>query len=74
MVSRAKNPSVPMTAYLAKNNDTPADTWVDDLGCGAGRCRCFECKGTGTSLFPVEVTGALACPQCKGTGWILISV
>ena len=63
-----------MTAYVANNNDTAVETWVQDLGSGAGNCSCFECKGTGSPLFPFAMHGSGQWPECKGTGWVLISV
>jgi hypothetical protein len=60
--------------YGALNCDTAVETDVGDLGCGAGRIPCRECRGTGKFLWPIEMTGIEMCPDCKGTGYQLVSV
>lgn len=48
---------------------------VEDLGAGAGRVRCIECRGDPNypRLFPAEL-GIDRCVDCKGAGWIYVSV
>jgi hypothetical protein len=63
-----------MLVFAAPNSDTAVEIDVEELGCGAGRITCLECRGTGKSLWPVEMRGITECIECKGTGYQLVSV
>jgi len=64
-----------MTAYLGWHRTAEVVVDVEILECGAGRCDCFECGGTGNwgPFFPEPLDWS-DCVDCKGTGKILISV
>lgn len=63
-----------MTAYLGFRKTTAVECEVEDLGCGAGRTKCFECGGTGdwTPFHPENVP--TVCVECKGSGLVLVSI
>ena len=62
-----------MASYLRR--DRARARGLDPVGCGAGRIACLECRGTGKSLWPVEMTGLEEeCIDCKGTGSQLVSI
>lgn len=63
-----------MTLYIGRKRDVPFAAEVDDLGNGAGRVTCLECRGTGVWDFMEPEEPACACVECKGTGRILVSV
>jgi hypothetical protein len=63
-----------MLVYCALNCDTAIEADIEDLGCGAGRIPCPECRGTGKSLWPVEMTSLDDVHRCKGTRYELVSV
>ncbi len=61
----------PIAASAAK---TEVACVVEDLGGGAGRTTCFECRGTG-DWTPFHPAGEPApCVECKGAGWVLICI
>jgi hypothetical protein len=60
-----------MLVYCALNCDTAVETYVEGLGCGAGRIKCLECGGDGKSLGE-EMPGVEMCS--KGSGYQLVSV
>lgn len=60
-----------MVAYFGFRRMGEQIVQVDNLGAGAGKITCAECRGTGRFDFP---TGVGVCVRCKGAGWVLISV
>lgn len=61
-----------MVAYVGWWRDTAVWVWVEDMGGGAGKVRCFECRGAGVIEEPDG--SKWPCSDCKGAGYVYTSI
>ena len=62
------------TIYCGWTRTTEVEVAVEDIGCGAGRINCLECRGSGVWAFMEPEIPASECADCKGTGSVLVSI
>jgi hypothetical protein len=63
-----------MTAFAGVASEAAVEVEVERLGAGAGKVRCFECRGTGICPLWPDLVPYRNCPECKGTGFVFVSV